>query len=464
LESKHFGDHLLLSDRNNNTPHDFHQTLCDLIRSAKKRVSLASLYIGPAASPDNQPEEVELLQALSDVASKRKGIPIKVVLDHNRGLRPVPMSNKGTTTSSAKAVAKVINGNVHLFQVLPKPLDSLLPNPLNEVAGVFHIKAYIVDDDLILSGANLSQEYFCDRQDRYLWIRNGGNGLVDFYADVVELLCQHSYTYALDASKDKELLTTSKMSRKEFLQAISRHFQDAAPLPARSLLSKENTAAVGIPTFFAPESFLGGVNPNFVTDTEASLNLLKEGADHHDSLQLSSAYLNPTADMMQLLQRFGKVQLLTAGPMSHGFKPKDKAGNKGKAWIPAVFDHLAEDGLKMLSSPTATLHHWERDGWTFHAKGIWLREASNDKDQPVAAAIVGSSNFGERSFVRDMESNLVLVFPPEGNDSDSTVSKSFGKDWDDLLEYSNEVIDPKADSAALPWYIRLSFPFIKTFF
>ncbi|KAL3905372.1 MAG: hypothetical protein SGILL_009704 [Bacillariaceae sp.] len=462
LESKHFGDHLLLSDRNNNTPRDFHKTICDLIRNAKERISLASLYIGPAASRDNQPEEAELLEVLSKVSLNKKDLPIKIVLDQNRGLRPVPISNSASTTSSAKSVAQAINDQVHLFQVLPNPLDTMLPNPLNEVAGVFHIKAYIVDDNLILSGANLSQEYFHDRQDRYLWIQNGGNGLVDFYADLVELLCKHSYTYGFDARNEEETLKSPSMARHEFVEEVSLHFQDAAPVPARDLLSMNDVVAFGIPTFFAPESFLRGSDPKFVSDTEATLSLLKAGADHHDTLQLSSAYLNPSATMVSMLKQFDSLQLLTAGRLSHGFKPKDKAGNKGKDWIPTVFDHLAEDTLDAM--PAASLYHWERDGWTFHAKGIWLREGKNSDNQ-VAAAIVGSSNFGERSFVRDMESNLILVFPPEGEvGKDDTVARSFGKDWDDLVAYSKEVQDPKADSAPLPWYIGLSFPFIKSFF
>jgi phosphatidylserine/phosphatidylglycerophosphate/cardiolipin synthase-like enzyme len=34
--------------------------------------------------------------------------------------------------------------------------------------GVCHVKACVFDDTLIMTGANLSDEYFRDRQDRYL--------------------------------------------------------------------------------------------------------------------------------------------------------------------------------------------------------------------------------------------------------------------------------------------------------
>lgn len=42
----------------------------------------------------------------------------------------------------------------------------VLPPRVNEVIGVSHVKAYIFDDDVIMSGANLSSDYFTNRQVR----------------------------------------------------------------------------------------------------------------------------------------------------------------------------------------------------------------------------------------------------------------------------------------------------------
>ena len=69
---------------------------------------------------------------------------------------------------------------VFLSPVNNERLRRILPSPLNEVAGVFHMKAYIVDDEMVLSGTNLSEEYFDDRLDRYMLCANGGGGVVDF--------------------------------------------------------------------------------------------------------------------------------------------------------------------------------------------------------------------------------------------------------------------------------------------
>lgn len=49
-------------------------------------------------------------------------------------------------------------------------LKRKLPVRWNEVVGVQHCKVYIFDDQLILSGANLSNTYFTVRQDRYLML------------------------------------------------------------------------------------------------------------------------------------------------------------------------------------------------------------------------------------------------------------------------------------------------------
>jgi CDP-diacylglycerol--glycerol-3-phosphate 3-phosphatidyltransferase len=51
-----------------------------------------------------------------------------------------------------------------------------------EVFGTFHVKHYMFDDSVILSGANLSEEYLTTRYDRYLYI-NDDKDFCDFLED-----------------------------------------------------------------------------------------------------------------------------------------------------------------------------------------------------------------------------------------------------------------------------------------
>ena len=61
---------------------------------------------------------------------------------------------------------------------------------MSEVIGVSHLKAYVFDDDVLISGANLSTTYFTKRQDRYYLFRNAAR-LAAFVRSLVKVLLLH---------------------------------------------------------------------------------------------------------------------------------------------------------------------------------------------------------------------------------------------------------------------------------
>jgi CDP-diacylglycerol---glycerol-3-phosphate 3-phosphatidyltransferase len=52
------------------------------------------------------------------------------------------------------------------------------------------------------------------------------------------------------------------------------------------------------------------------------------------------------------------------------------------------------------------LSEYERHGWTYHAKGLWYY-LPNSKLPNLT--VIGSSNYGERSVNRDLETQICLV-------------------------------------------------------
>ena len=60
---------------------------------------------------------------------------------------------------------------------------------MSEVIGVCHMKAYIFDDNVLISGANLSTTYFTKRQDRYYLFKNAAN-LAAFVRSAIKVLFQ----------------------------------------------------------------------------------------------------------------------------------------------------------------------------------------------------------------------------------------------------------------------------------
>lgn len=52
------------------------------------------------------------------------------------------------------------------------------------------------------------------------------------------------------------------------------------------------------------------------------------------------------------------------------------------------------------------LLEFERNGWTYHAKGLWYYLPH---EKLPSLTVIGSSNFGERSVNRDLEAQICLV-------------------------------------------------------
>lgn len=48
---------------------------------------------------------------------------------------------------------------------------------------------------------------------------------------------------------------------------------------------------------------------------------------------------------------------------------------------------------------------YEKPGWTYHAKGLWYYLPGSDLPN---LTLIGSSNFGERSVNRDLETQICL--------------------------------------------------------
>ena len=65
-------------------------------------------------------------------------------------------------------------------------------SPLREIFGVHHLKAAVFDNSVIITGANLSEDYFTDRQDRAYIISNC-TPLANYFSDLISILIDVSF-------------------------------------------------------------------------------------------------------------------------------------------------------------------------------------------------------------------------------------------------------------------------------
>lgn len=86
--------------------------------------------------------------------------------------------------------------NVQLFLYhtpnLRGNLKRLLPQRWNEIIGLQHMKYAVFDDDVILTGANLADTYFTNRQDRCMVIKNSPE-LADYLCELTHHVSQFCY-------------------------------------------------------------------------------------------------------------------------------------------------------------------------------------------------------------------------------------------------------------------------------
>ena len=121
----------------------------------------------------------------------------------------------------------------------------------------------------------------------------------------------------------------------------------------------------------------------------------------------------------------GFFQVITAAPRANGF-----FGARGvMGLVPVMYNEYLQDFLKRMQSSRSRgeICEFERPGWTFHAKGIWVEgkmydnhdchtvadvadcaEVSCEQISGPFLSVVGSSNFGFRSVERDLEAQLFV--------------------------------------------------------
>ncbi|TVY36298.1 CDP-diacylglycerol--glycerol-3-phosphate 3-phosphatidyltransferase, partial [Lachnellula subtilissima] len=143
------------------TPSDFYETLKSKILGAEKQIFLSTLYIGKT--------EHELISTLHQALKSKPNLKLSILTDALRGTRESP--EPSCASLLAPLVDEFGSDRVEIRMYHTPNLTGLrkkyIPKRINEGWGLQHMKLYGVDDEIIISGANLSNNYFTDRQDRY---------------------------------------------------------------------------------------------------------------------------------------------------------------------------------------------------------------------------------------------------------------------------------------------------------
>ena len=221
-------------------PTDFYTHLKDKIKTSQNRIFIASLYLGK--------KEQELINCLSDAMKKNTNLKLYFIVDGLRGTRESP--NPCSASLLASLVQKYGNRvDVRCYRAPQyfRWYNKLLPSRINEGVGLQHMKIYGFDDEVILSGANLSNDYFTDRQDRYYIFKNN-KFFTDYYFKIHQLVSKLSYkvVYRDTAAKFELLWPVSNIScdpkhnRLKFVQESKESIKSFMESPVDNLSLEDN--------------------------------------------------------------------------------------------------------------------------------------------------------------------------------------------------------------------------------
>ncbi|KAJ7425090.1 putative CDP-diacylglycerol--glycerol-3-phosphate 3-phosphatidyltransferase [Willisornis vidua] len=373
--------------------------------------------------------QVDCLEETLEKSLQAKSSPdfrVSILLDYTRGSRGRKNSRTMLIPLLQRFPEKI---RVSLFHTpnLRGLLRLLIPERFNETIGLQHIKLYLFDDNVILSGANLSDLYFTNRQDRYVLLQDSPE-IADFFTELVDAIGDvslqlqqddtvqmmegmvHPYqgdkvAYCEIANRRVMEVINSARTRQELLHAKTFHSSH----PGSSLLSQQGSQASGSlkpepDTWIYP---LIQMKPFGIQIDEMVTETLLTEAERDARIYLTTGYFNLTQAYMDLiLGTRAEYRILLASPEVNGF-----FGAKGVAGaIPAAYVYIEHQFYSevcyLQQQERVQLQEYSRAGWTFHAKGLWLYLAGSDLP---CLTLIGSPNFGYRSVHRDLEAQVAIV-------------------------------------------------------
>ena len=415
------------------SPAEFYETLKTMIRGAKRRVFLSTLYIGKS--------ERELIQVLREALASNPALHVSILTDALRGTREAP--NPSSASLLVPLVAEFGADRVEVRMYHTPNLTGLrkkhIPKRINEGWGLQHMKLYGADDAILLSGANLSTDYFTNRQDRYHLFASAE--LTEFYWKLQRGVASLSFRIdpedtAVKADGFRMVWPATNAAPspleapKEFVSKATAVLRalivpHAKPLP--SPVSSTNTGPGSGPgpdtSVYVLAQLTQLLTPDCSTERPAVTRVLERLADEAEkkrdtykdaSWTFTAGYFNPDPSLTRLLLATGCARgntVITASPQANGFYKS--AGVSGL--LPDAYTFLAHRFLRAVNqqgrSSAITLKEWQRGtvgqpgGWTYHAKGLWV----NLPGSAGTLTLVGSSNYTKRSYSLDLEANALVV-------------------------------------------------------
>ena len=191
-----------------------------------------------------------------------------------------------------------------------------------------HLKSHLLFFLLLPCSANLSRDYFVDRQDRYLKFSNCP-GLADYFASLVDTVASHSYKLRPDGTTDKPAAVavdplSSRRAAKSFRASLGSTVRKLIEIESKTGSQIDRASSEGN----ARDHHLEDMNEHDtavyplvqmgyygIRQDEIVTRRIIQGLQSQEQLYLASGYFNLPPDYVDaILQGNGTYSILAASP------------------------------------------------------------------------------------------------------------------------------------------------------
>lgn len=364
---------------------EFRQELLQQIGAARHRIYLCSLYL------QDDEAGAAVLAALYAAKAARPALDIAVLVDWHRAQRGMIGAARpaGKTVGNAAWYQEQSRAHGHAIPVYGVPVQT------RELFGVLHLKGFVIDDQVIYSGASLNNVYLQQqdkyRHDRY-WILHSA-ALANC---MTQFIRQHLLSAAAVRRLDQEKIPSTRSLRSEirnFRERLkqARYVYDAAPQQGAAGLSV--TPLVGV----------GKGNP-------LNRSICQLLAASREQITICTPYFNfPPAvsrEINSALLRGVQVDIIVGDKTANDFYIPPEQDFKIIAALPYLYEVKLRRFAKLHSTALGDgrlrLHLWRDGSNSYHLKGLWIDRSYS---------LLTGNNLNPRAFRLDLE-NALLIHDP----------------------------------------------------
>lgn len=363
----------------------FRETLLNKIASAKTRIYLTSLYI------QNDEAGRDIIEALDNAGRRNPDLDICIAVDWHRAQRGL----LGATQQAGNAawyqeISSQNGGRIPIWGV---------PIQTKEIFGVLHLKGFIIDNEIIYSGASINNLYL-HQYDRYRCDRYHVITHAALANCMVQFIRHHLIASPAIHRLDLPHLPATRTIRKK-IRAF-RHYLSKAQYDDNTSDETADDATNGLT--ITPLSGLGKNNP-----LNSHITSLLANAQHR--VIICTPYFNLPKSLSRtisrLLRRHVRVDIIVGDKTASDFYVSPDKPFKPISALPYLYEvnlrRFVEQHKQALQKEVLTIHVWKDGENSYHLKGIWVDECYT---------LLTGNNLNPRAFRLDME-NALLIKDPE---------------------------------------------------